>query len=177
MRKENTKRTPHGAQIINFKLRPIPADEQSPHGNAAESPTCEVVRLIEHRKPTVAMFSFPPDDKPTDHYQPVLLNDDSQKKIGILRGDLVTAYLSRKPKQGQYSLVETQDERFLGYYFKESDGTIRVEDVCTRACCPPDYFKPSEVLIAAPIKLLSLVRGDMILQVSFKSFRAQGGVR
>lgn len=89
---------------------------------------------------------------PDHHYQPVRIDYVEWESIDIYPGDILLADLDLTPADGAFSYVKEADGDFyLGYFFRQSDGTVRVEAVCRESCCPPLILRPSEVVSAAPI--------------------------
>jgi hypothetical protein len=137
------------ALVVNF-------DEYKAQRRDAESP-----------RPS---FTEPPSDPISHTYQPLLIDTDFLAQIGIVRGDLLVASLAQRPAQGQLAYVLASGENLIGYYFKTIRG-VRLESVCAK--CAGDDLRDDEIVEAAPITWLCILRGGTTLQVPFTRFKGE----
>lgn len=88
---------------------------------------------------------------PNHHYQPIVVKDDSLQSLGIHEGDILLADFDVKPTDGAFSYVrEVGGNFYLGYFFRESDGAVRIDHVDCEFC-DPVILRSSELGGVAPV--------------------------
>lgn len=117
-------------------------------------------------------ITIPPGTAPDARFQPIVIDHDSYRDIGVFAGDVLLANLSLEPEQGRFSYIESVRDFCFGYFFTKSDGRVKVESACRAPCCPPRHFDAAAV-IAAPVVRVYRHRNGISFNFAFNERRCE----